>query len=65
MAKLLDGLENAPNRVEFYRRKKWLVATFATPGEAYRFWLALPRKVQAVLFQDAKVTGRGNGLESN
>lgn len=65
MAEILDGTETAPNRVEFYRRKKWLVTTFETPGEAYRFWLSLSRGIPALLYQGGKVTGRGNGLESN
>lgn len=65
MAEILDGTETAPNRVEFYRRKRWVVSTFDTPGEAYRFWLALMRGVSAILYQNGRRTGSGNGLESN
>jgi len=60
---LLNGTERDLNRVEFYRRKQWLVATFETPGEAYRFWLDLKRGTHALLYQDGKLTARGNGKE--
>jgi hypothetical protein len=65
MAELLDGTETAPNRVEFYRRKKWFVSTFETPREAYHFWLRLKRGVHALLYQDGKCVARGSGLESS
>lgn len=59
MSTLRTGKETDPNRVEFYRRKKWLVATFNSAGEAYRFWLYLKRGTYAKLFQDGKETGAG------
>ena len=65
MARLLEGTETTPHRVEWYQRNQWHVADFDTPGDAYRFWLGLRRGVQALLYQDGKCVARGNGLESN
>lgn len=47
------------HRVEWLYRKKWRVARFETPGEAYRFWLALKPGVLAKLFQNGVQKGMG------
>jgi hypothetical protein len=48
-----------PNRVEWLSYRKWRVAEFDSPGEAYRFWLALKQGILALLYQNGKLVGQG------
>lgn len=60
MATLLsETKELSQHRVEFYRRKKWLVVNFDNTTDAYQFWLYLKRGTFAKLYQNGKQTGEG------